>query len=85
MGAKSETPLAAAVACAGERESLLLRRALTESGINHRQFARWTAGHGEPVLWVKHKIADALGVEVDELWPKSAGGDSARAPWRLPR
>jgi hypothetical protein len=55
-----------------------------ESGIGDAMWARWVAGDATPVGWLQRRIAEALQVDVETLWPsKSARPDERpRAPWR---
>jgi hypothetical protein len=86
--ARYKSPLDRAVRCAGPREYEAMKRVLKQAGINDRTFGRWVDGENAPVGWIARLIADALGTDVAELWPrapKRERKDPERDPWRPAR
>lgn len=66
------TPLKQALTRLGVSQAELSRRI----GIDVVQVNRWTQGLFQPVDETKDRIAGALGVAVDELWPGHDSGVS---------
>lgn len=66
------TPLGEALSQLGPNDRRRLRLLLARSGVQPHLIERFARGEGDhPAVWVQRTIAQALGEDVDRLWPES--------------
>ncbi len=70
MSPVQRTPLARAVAEAGPRPYERLAKALADVGLSHRWFADLLDGRRHAAGWIEQLVADALGRDRAQLFPR---------------
>jgi hypothetical protein len=82
MPRRYRTPLERELLRAGPSRDRSIEAVKREVG--DRAWERLVAGDATPVAWLRRRIAEALQVDVESLWPQERArpDERPRAPWR---